>query len=90
MVFIRQYELVIGKPVLLSNINELSSLVNDTKQNAYRITDLQIDFDIKKDNTHRANLGTISITNLSDEVVNYINENASNRFCLSILPAIFS
>lgn len=82
MAFIRQYELVIGKPVFLSNINELSSLVNDTKQNAYRITDLQIDFDIKKDNTHRANLGTISITNLSDEIVDYINENASNRLAV--------
>ena len=79
---IRTYELIFGKPITINNINSFDSVINDTQQNAYRVTDLHIEFDISKDNTHKSNNGSITIFNLSDDVVNYINQNANQKLAV--------
>lgn len=80
---LRTYEVVFGKAITINNTAEFDSVINDTPSNAYRVTDLHIEFDINKDNTHKANKGSITLYNLSDDIVNYINQNANSK--LSIL-----
>lgn len=81
---LRTYELILGKPITINNISEFDKVINDSKENAYRITDLQIEFEINKDNTHKTNMGSITITNLSDDIVNYINQNAGNKLAVML------
>lgn len=78
----RQYELIVGVPVKLAGTINMDEYIKDTASNAYKITDLNIDFEIRKDNTHQPNKGYITIYNLSDDFVNYINQNAGQALAV--------
>ena len=80
---LRTYEAVFGKAITINNAGQFDSIINNTPSNAYRVTDLHVEFEINKDNTHKSNVGSITFYNLSDEIVNYINQNAGSK--LSIL-----
>lgn len=70
----RTYTLVIGRPVQIGEkpVN-IENYANTNRGNAYEIKDLHIDFSIKKDNSKEPNKGYVTVYNLSDEVVNYLD-----------------
>ena len=78
----RQYELIIGVPIVLSGTINMDDYLKDNEENAYRVTDLNIDFEIRKDNTHQPNKGYITLYNLSDGFVEYINQNAGKSLAV--------
>lgn len=80
----RTYTLVIGRPVYIGEkpVN-IENYANTSKGNAYEIKDLHMTFNIKKDNSKEPNKGYITVFNLSDEVVNYLD--ANQRESLAIL-----
>ena len=79
----RTYELVIGRPVYIgdkpTNIDKYTP-TNKGGQ-AYRIVgdgskeDLNIQFEVKKDNSKEPNKGYVTVCNLSDDTVNYLDAN---------------
>lgn len=72
----RTYTLVIGRPVYLGNTPvNIEKYANTNRGDAYEIKDLHIQFNIKKDNSKEPNKGYITVYNLSDEVVNYLDAN---------------
>lgn len=81
----RTYTLVIGRPVYIGekpvNIERYAS--NTNQGEAYKITDLHMTFELKKDNSKEPNKGFVSVFNLSDEVVNYLSIN--QRESLAVL-----
>lgn len=72
----RTYTLVIGRPVYLGDkpVN-IEKHANTNKGDAYVIKDLHMEFSIKKDNSKDPNKGYVTVYNLSDEVVNYLDAN---------------
>ena len=80
MAFIRKYRLVVGLPLTLGG--NFDTKLNDTKNNAYVITDHHIDFEINKSNSPESNKGYITITNLSDDFVNYLSQNAGKSLAV--------
>lgn len=80
----RTYTLVIGRPVYIGEkaVN-IEKYANTNKGDAYKITDLHIEFDIKKDNSKDPNKASITIYNLGDEIVNYLS--ANQRESLAVL-----
>lgn len=72
----RTYTLVIGRPVYLGEkpVN-IEKHANTNKGDAYVIKDLHMEFSIKKDNSKEPNKGYVTVYNLSDEVVNYLDAN---------------
>lgn len=80
----RTYTLVIGRPVYVGEKPvDIGKYANTNTGNAYEIKDLHIDFNIKKDNSKEPNKGYVTVYNLSDEVVNYLNIN--QRESLAVL-----
>jgi hypothetical protein len=81
----RTYTLVIGRPVYIGekpvNIERYAS--NTNQGEAYKITDLHMTFELKKDNSKEPNKGFVSVFNLSDDVVNYLSIN--QRESLAVL-----
>lgn len=73
----RTYTLTIGRPVYIgekpTNIEKYAK--SSKKGEAYVIKDLHMQFDVKKDNSKEPNKGYISVFNLSDDVVNYLDAN---------------
>ena len=79
----RTYELVIGRPVYIgekpTNIDKYTP-TNKGGQ-TYRIVgdgsreDLNIQFEVKKDNSKEPNKGYVTVCNLSDDTVNYLDAN---------------
>lgn len=90
--FIRQYKLLIGATTKTSNSGKFTSYVDlDTKlgttkstENTRLITDSQIKATIKKDNNKEPNKSQISVYNLSDDTVNYINKNIRNNVAVAL------
>lgn len=74
MAFIRKYKLIIGLPLTIGG--NFDKQINDTNSNAYVLTDHQIEFEILKSNSAESNKGYITITNASDDFVNYLSQNA--------------
>lgn len=75
---LRTYTLLIGRPVYLgekpTNIEHF--IDNKTNNDAYRISgSLNLEFDIKKDNSKEPNKGYVTVYNLSDETVSYLDAN---------------
>lgn len=73
----RTYNFVFGTPVVLDgstiNINEK---VNKSQDNAYQIKDsLQIEFNVKKDNSKDPNKAYVTIYNLPDFIIDYLTTN---------------
>lgn len=81
----RTYTLIIGRPVYIGGEKPINidNYVNTNKGDAYVIKDLHMEFDIKKDNSKEPNKGYITVYNLSDEVVNYLD--ANQRESLAIM-----
>lgn len=81
----RTYTLIIGRPVYIGdkpvNIERYAS--NTNQGEAYKITDLHMTFELKKDNSKEPNKGFVSVFNLSDDVVNYLSIN--QRESLAVL-----
>lgn len=74
----RTFELIIGRPVYLGasvvNIDQHTSSNKDT--DAYVISDpLNIEFEVKKDNSKEPNKGYVTVFNLADETVSYLDAN---------------
>ena len=90
--FIRQYKLLIGTTTKTSNSGSFNSTVDlDSKlgssknsQNMRVIDDLQIKATIKKDNNKEPNKSQISVYNLSDDTVGYINKNIRNNVAVAL------
>lgn len=80
----RTYTLLIGRPVRVGEkpVN-LEKYANTARGEAYEIKDLHIDFSMKKDNSKDPNKGYVTVYNLSDEVVNYLDIN--QRESLAVL-----
>lgn len=80
----RTYTLVIGRPVYLGEkpVN-IEKYANTNRGDAYEIKDLHMEFNVKKDNSKEPNKGYITVYNLSDEVVNYLDSN--QRESLAVL-----
>ena len=81
MAFGRKYRLVVGLPLSLGS--DFNKQINDTKSNAYVLTEHHIEFEINKSNDANSNKGYVTITNASDDFVNYLNQNANQHLaCL--------
>ena len=81
MAFGRKYRLVVGLPLSLGS--NFDTKLNDTKSNAYVLTEHHIEFEINKSNDSNANKGYVTITNASDDFVNYLSQNANSHLaCL--------
>lgn len=92
--FNHAYRLRFGTPVNIGSITNESStftkpidLDNNIqtakdKKNAYELTTHQISFTITKDNTKDPNKAEITIFNLDDDLVNYINNNINHTLAV--------
>jgi len=80
----RTYTLIIGRPVSMGEkALNIEDYANTNKGDAYKITDLHMEFSIKKDNSKDPNKGYVTVYNLSDDVVNYLD--ANQRESLAVL-----
>jgi hypothetical protein len=81
----RTYSLTVGRPVYIgekpTNIEKYANVKD--KGSAYLIEGLNIEFDIMKDKSKEPNKGYVTIYNLSDETVNYLDQN--QRESLAVL-----
>jgi len=92
--FNHEYKLRFGTPVNVSKLtNESSTFTTPIdldkniqtakdKKNAYELTTHQISFTITKDNTKDPNKAEITIFNLDDDLVNYINNNINHTLAI--------
>lgn len=92
--WLHKYRLRFGTPFNISKtLNDNSSFTapididkniqkSKDKNNAYELTTHQISFTISKDNTKNPNKSDIVIFNLSDDTVNYINNNINNTLSI--------
>lgn len=72
----KTYTLIVGRPVYIGEkpTNIARHIDAQTKTDAYVITQpLNIDFEIKKDNSKEPNKGYVTVYNLSDETVSYLD-----------------
>lgn len=73
----RTYNLIFGKPVSFTgqNIN-IQESVDKSETNAYQVKNsLNVEFQVIKDSTEKANKGYVTIYNLSDEILGYLKSN---------------
>ena len=82
MAFGRKYRLIVGLPLSLGS--DFNKQINDTKSNAYVLTEHHLEFEINKSNDAQANKGYITITNASDDFVNYLQQNADNHLAVML------
>lgn len=71
----RTYSLIIGRPVNITSgktVN-IEKYTNTNKGDAYEIKDLHIEFNIKKDNSKDPNKAYVTVFNLSDDIVSYLD-----------------
>lgn len=85
----RTFKLTFGKPVYIGKTaTNISKLVNlGGENNAYYVSNetgpANIEFEIKKDNSKEPNKGYITLYNLSDDTVNYLD--ANQREAISVV-----
>lgn len=89
----RTYRLTIGKPVYIgSKATNISDYTNKSKKDAYVISNdtgsANIEFSIKKDNSKEPNKGYVTVYNLSDETVSYLDANQRESIAI-VLEAGF-
>lgn len=82
MAFGRKYRLIVGLPLSLGS--DFNKQINDTKSNAYVLNEHHLEFEILKSNDAQANKGYITITNASDDFVNYLQQNADNHLAVML------
>lgn len=81
----RTYTLVVGRPVYIGDKpTNIAKFANSKDQgDAYKIEGLNIEFEIRKDKSKDPNKGYVTVYNLSDETVNYLDQN--QRESLSVI-----
>lgn len=67
-----------GKPIDLDKSTQKSK----NKANAYELTTHQITFKIVKDNSKEPNKCYVTVTNMSDDTVNYLSSNVKNQLAV--------
>lgn len=78
----RTYTFIVGKPVYVTAgkaTKITDDIGNPENGDAYLIKELQVNFNIKKDNSKDPNKGYITIFNLSDNIVNYLDANQNEK-----------
>lgn len=83
----RTYKFTIGKPVSTTGVTNISDFLGDPKnQTAYLIeakvgdySPANLSFQITKNTSKEPNKGSITVCNLSDDLVNYLEQNADNN-----------
>lgn len=73
----RTYNFVFGTPVTLDgSVVDINNKIDKSQNNAYQIKDsLQIEFNVKKDNSKQPNKAYVTVYNLSDFIVDYLKSN---------------
>lgn len=76
----RTFKLTFGRPVYIGEKpTNISKYTNDDRTSGYVITDkdgaANIEFELKKDNSKEPNKGYVTVYNLSDETVSYLDAN---------------
>lgn len=89
----RTFRLTIGKPVYIGEKpTNISDYTNQDSKNAYVISNdtgaANIEFEVKKDNSKDPNKGYVTIYNLSDETVSYLDANQRESIAI-VLEAGF-
>lgn len=84
----RTYNFIIGKPVsFIGETINIQDSVDKSENNAYQIKDsLNIEFQIIKDSTEKANKAYVTVYNLPDEILNYLGSN-QDKSVAAILEA---
>lgn len=86
----RTYRLVIGKPVYIGNkATDISSYLNlGGENNAYVVSNengpANIEFEVKKDNSKEPNKGYVTIFNLSEDTVSYLDANQRESIAIML------
>lgn len=83
----RTYRIIIGKPVKLGKgVVNITNQVKEDADSAYVIDNTtlgpHIEFKINKDNSKEPNKGSVTIYNLSDDTVNYLDQNQSESLAI--------
>lgn len=79
----RTYTLTIGRPVYLSDkTTKISDYTSDAGKNAILVRDLNIEFDIKKDNSKHPNKGYVTVYNLSQDNINFLSSNQGEKLAV--------
>lgn len=89
----RTFRMTIGKPVYIGEKpTNISNYTNSGGQDAYVISNengaANIEFEVKKDNSKEPNKGYVTIYNLSDETVSYLDANQRESIAI-VLEAGF-
>uniref|UniRef100_A0AAU8GED5 Baseplate hub n=1 Tax=Salmonella phage vB_SEnST11_KE22 TaxID=3161173 RepID=A0AAU8GED5_9CAUD len=89
----RTFRLTIGKPVYIGQKpTNISDYTNQDTKNAYVVSnetgDANIEFEVKKDNSKDPNKGYVTLYNLSDETVSYLDANQRESIAI-VLEAGF-
>ena len=89
----RTYKLTIGKPVYIGEKpTNISDYTNQNNKDAYVVSNeygsANIEFEVKKDNSKDPNKGYVTIYNLSDETVSYLDANQRESLAI-VLEAGF-
>lgn len=89
----RTYKITIGKPVYVGEKpTNISDYTNQNAKDAYYISNetgaANIEFEVKKDNSKEPNKGYVTIYNLSDETVSYLDANQRESIAI-VLEAGF-
>lgn len=73
----RSYNFVIGTPVALDgSVVNIQNKIDKSENNAYQIKDsLQIEFQVSKDNSDKPNKAYVTVYNLPDLIVDYLESN---------------
>lgn len=88
LAFGRAYKLIIGIPYevtfgkrndYVTKVEPLEQFYQNLPDNSYVLTDHHIKFHIRKANTKNTQTSTITVSNLPDEVVDYLRENVSKK-----------
>lgn len=83
----RTYRLTIGTPVYIGQKpTNISDYTSKNAENAYVISNetgaANIEFEVKKDNSKEPNKGYVTIWNLSDETVSYLDANQNESIAI--------
>lgn len=94
--FIRQYELVFGVPLQITDDNfsttkpaadkriEIGKFIKESDANSYKISSHNISFNIEHSTSTGTKNNWIEINNLSDDIVSYVEDNVGDRLAIQL------
>lgn len=82
----RTYKLTLGLPVYIGEKpTNISKYTNQSKDSAFVITGIaNIEFELKKDNSKEPNKGYVTVYNLTDQTVNYLDANQRESIAVTL------